>query len=99
MLLLNLVTARIEALVVSGNKLLYVCAKEVCCLWASFHQLLITAEALWSQPVFQAGKQVAVAQSKIRAVRRVVLQFPVEMLQQYLSASSCSCMRTHTVME
>jgi hypothetical protein len=50
-LLLNTVTARSEALV-SGNKFLYACVKEVCHLWAqphfdSFHQLIIT-EALWS---------------------------------------------------
>jgi hypothetical protein len=33
-LLLNIVTAGIEALVVSGNKFLYACVKEVCRLWA-----------------------------------------------------------------
>jgi hypothetical protein len=42
----------------------------------TFHQLLIIAEALWSQPVLQVSKQVVVAQSEIRAVRRVVKQLP-----------------------
>jgi hypothetical protein len=51
-LLLNTVTAGTEALVVSGNKFLYACVKEICHLWAqphfdSFHQLII-AEAQWS---------------------------------------------------
>jgi hypothetical protein len=74
---LNIVTARIESLVLSGNKLMYACVKEVCCLWSqprfdTFHQLLITVEALWSQPVLQVGKQVVVAWSEIRALRRVV---------------------------
>jgi hypothetical protein len=56
-LLLNLVTAGTEALV-SRNKFLYACAKKVCRLWAQphFQQLLIIAEALWSQPVLQVGK-------------------------------------------
>jgi hypothetical protein len=31
-LLLSVVTARIEAVVVCGNKFLYGCVKEVCCL-------------------------------------------------------------------
>jgi hypothetical protein len=31
-LLLNIVTTRTEALVVLGNKFLYDCVKEVCCL-------------------------------------------------------------------
>jgi hypothetical protein len=49
-LLLNVVTAGIEGLV-SGNKFLYACVKEVCLLLAkprfdTFHQLLIIAEAL-----------------------------------------------------
>jgi hypothetical protein len=52
-LLLNLVTTRTEALVISGNKVLYACVKEVCRLWAqprfdTFHQFLIIVEALWS---------------------------------------------------
>jgi hypothetical protein len=33
-LLLNVVTAWIEVLVVSGNKFLYACVKEVCRYWA-----------------------------------------------------------------
>jgi hypothetical protein len=85
-LLLNIVTAGIEASVVSGNKFLYTYAKEVCCLWIktcfdTFHQLLITAEALWSQPVLLVGKQVVVAWSAIRAGRKVVKQLPAEILQ------------------
>jgi hypothetical protein len=73
-LLLNIVTAGIEALVL-GNKFLYACVKGVCCLWAqphfdTFHQL-ITVEALWSQPVLQVGKQVVVARSEVMNVRRV----------------------------
>jgi hypothetical protein len=40
---------------------------------------------------------VVVVQSEMRAVRRVVKQLPVEMLQQCLSASSC--MRMCSVME
>jgi hypothetical protein len=31
-LLFNVVTTRTEALMVSGNKFLYACVKEVCCL-------------------------------------------------------------------
>jgi hypothetical protein len=83
-LLLNIVTAWIEALVL-GNKFLYACVKDVCRHWAqprfdTFHQLLIIVEALLSQPVLHVGKQVAVARSEIRAVRRVVKQLPDEML-------------------
>jgi hypothetical protein len=73
------VTSGNEALVVSGNKVLYVCVKEVWPLCAqqcfdTFHKLLITVHALWSIPVIQIGKQVAVTWSEIRAVRRVVKQ-------------------------
>jgi hypothetical protein len=79
-LLLNVVTAGIEALVISGNKFLHACVKEVCYLQAqpqsdTFHKLLIIVEVLWTQLVFQ------VAQSEIRAVRRVVKQLLLEMLQ------------------
>jgi hypothetical protein len=42
-------------------------------------------------------RQVVVARSESRAVRRVVKQSPVEMLQQCSSTSSC--MRTRIVME
>jgi hypothetical protein len=54
-LFLNIVTARIEVLAVSRNKVLYACVKEVCCLWAqpcfnTIHKLLFIAEALWWQP-------------------------------------------------
>jgi hypothetical protein len=49
---------------------LYACVKEVCRLWAqprfdTFNQLLITVEALWSEPALQVGmsQQVVVAQS------------------------------------
>jgi hypothetical protein len=92
-LLLNVVIVEIETLV-SENKFSYACVKEVCRLWAqpcfdTFNQLLIIVEALWSQPVLQVGKQVVVAWSKIKAVRRVVRQLPTEMLQQCSSASSC----------
>jgi hypothetical protein len=36
--------------------------------------------ALWSQPPIQEGTQAVVAQSEIRAVRRVVKQLPAETL-------------------
>jgi hypothetical protein len=101
-LVLNIVTVEIEALVVSGNTFLYACIKEICPLWAqphfdTFHQLSFIVEALWSQPVFQVGKRMVVAWSDIRAVRRLVKQLPVEMLQQCSSANSC--MRMRFVME
>jgi hypothetical protein len=85
-LLLNIVIFGTEALVVPENKFLYVCVKEVCYLSAqprfdNFHQLVIIVKALWSQPVLQVGKQVAVIWSEIRAVRRVAKQLPLEMLQ------------------
>jgi hypothetical protein len=91
---LNVVTAGIEALVVSGNEFLYTCVKEVCHLWAqpcfdTFHQLLIIVETSWSQPVLRVGKQVTVTWSEIRDVRKVVKQLPVEMLwlqQLYVDA-------------
>jgi hypothetical protein len=59
---LNIVTAGIESLVISGNNFLYAFVKEVCYLWAgprfdTFHQLIIV-EALWLQPVLQVGKWV-----------------------------------------
>jgi hypothetical protein len=81
-LLSNIVTAKIEALVLLGNKFRYACVKEVWCLLAQpcfdiFHQLLIIVEALSSQSVPQVGRQVVVAWSEIRAVRRVVKQLPV----------------------
>jgi hypothetical protein len=103
-LLLNLVTAGTGALVVSWNKLLYACVKDVCCLWAqpcfdTFHQLIITVAALWSKPVLQVGKQVVVAWREIRAVRRVVKELQAEMLLQCWSTSSCKSMWTHAVMK
>jgi hypothetical protein len=51
----------------------------------------IIVEVLWSQPVLQVGasEQVVVVWSEIRAIRRVVKQLWVEMLQQYSNASSC----------
>jgi hypothetical protein len=75
-LLLNIGTAKIEALAMWGNKFLYSCVKEACYLWSephfdTFHRLIIV-EALLSKPVLQVGKQVVVVQSEIRAVRRVV---------------------------
>jgi hypothetical protein len=50
-LFLNIDTARIEAYVISGNKVLYACGKEVCHLSAQphfdgVHQLLIIIQAL-----------------------------------------------------
>jgi hypothetical protein len=50
-LLLNVVSAWIEARVVSRNKFLYACVKEVCRHWAqprfdTFHQLLIIVEPI-----------------------------------------------------
>jgi hypothetical protein len=50
--LLNVVTARIMAFVLSQNKFLFACVKEACLLWAqpcfdTFHYLIIV-EALWS---------------------------------------------------
>jgi hypothetical protein len=67
-------TSRIKALVISGNKFVYACVKEVCRLWAqprldTLHQLLIIVETLWSQPALQVGDQVVVSRSEIRAVR------------------------------
>jgi hypothetical protein len=93
-LLLNIVTDRTEALVISGNKFMHTCVKKVCRLWAqpcfdTFHLLLIIDEALWSKPVHQVGKQLEVAQSEIRAAGRVFKQLQVEMLQQVSSGSSC----------
>jgi hypothetical protein len=62
------------------------------------HQLLIV-EVLWSQPILQVGtsEQVAVVWSEIRAMRQVVKQLWVKMLQQCSNASSC--MRTCIAME
>jgi hypothetical protein len=98
-LLLNVVTPGIEALIITGNKFLYSCVKELCCLWAQPRfdtcQLLVIVEALWSQPVLRVGKQVLIARSEIRVVRTVVKQLQVEMPQQCSSVSSC--MRAHIV--
>jgi hypothetical protein len=66
-------------------------------LTPSIYSSLFIFDLLWSQPVLQVGKQVVVAWSEIRAARRMVRQFPVEMLQQCSSASSC--MRARIVME
>jgi hypothetical protein len=101
-LFLNIVTARIEALIMSENKFLCACVKGVCLLWAqpcfdTFHQIHIIVKALWSHPVLQVGKQVVVAWSEIMAVRSVVRQLPFEMLQQ--CSCDSSCMRTHIVMD
>jgi hypothetical protein len=76
-ILLSIVTDDIKALVVSGLKFLYACVKEVCRSWAepsfdTFYQLLIIVEVMWSQPGPQVGKQVEVAWSEVRAVKRVV---------------------------
>jgi hypothetical protein len=48
-------------------------------------------------PVLQVGKQVEGDRSEIRAVRRVVKQLALEMLQQCSSESNC--MGTSIVME
>jgi hypothetical protein len=45
-------------------------ACELSPLFDDFHQLFIILETLWSQQVLQVGKQVVVARSEIRAVRR-----------------------------
>jgi hypothetical protein len=39
-LLFNIVTAGIEARIVSGNKFIYACVKEVCCLRAQPRSVL-----------------------------------------------------------
>jgi hypothetical protein len=79
---LNIVTTGIETRVPLMNKFLYAYVKEICCLWAqqhfdTFRQDLIIVEALWLQPVLQVDKQVVVAWSEIRAVRRVVKELLV----------------------
>jgi hypothetical protein len=61
----------------------------------TFHNLLNIIVMLWSQPVLQVVRQVAVARSEIRAVRRVVQQLPVGMLQHCSNVSSR--MRTRIV--
>jgi hypothetical protein len=88
-----MVTAEIEALL-SGNKILYAFVKYICRVWAqprfdAFHQLRIIAEALWSQPVLQIGKQVVISRKEVRALRRMVKQLPVWKLQQFSIVSSC----------
>jgi hypothetical protein len=45
-LLLNEVTAGVEALVISGNEFLYACGKEVSCLWAQLLFVLWNTEKL-----------------------------------------------------
>jgi hypothetical protein len=89
--------------VAARNKFLQSYVKQGCCLWAqprfnTFHELIII-EVLRSQLVFQLGEEAVVAWCEIRAIRRVVKQLPVEMLQQCSSASSCTIMRTRIVME
>jgi hypothetical protein len=56
--------------------------------WTFLQLLIIVVEAVSSQPVLRVGtsKQVAVARSEIRVVRRVVKQLPVENLQQCSNA-------------
>jgi hypothetical protein len=75
-LLLNVVTAGIEAHVVSGNKFMYDCVKEISeliyDLTPSFNSLLLKRCA--PLPVLQVGKQVVVSRSEISAARRVVNQ-------------------------
>jgi hypothetical protein len=81
---------------------MYACVQELCSLWVqshfdTFHQLPNIVDVLWSQPVLEVGKWVVVVQSEIRAVRRMVKQLQVEMLQWCSSVSSC--MRTCIIME
>jgi hypothetical protein len=85
-----------------GNTFLYVCVEEACYLWAqpcsdTFHLLPIITEALWATSVLQVGKQVVVARSEIRSLRRLVKQLQVEILHQCLSASGS--MQTYIVIE
>jgi hypothetical protein len=96
-LLLNVVTAGIEALV-SVNKFFYACVKVVCHLWSqprfdTFHPLL----HIVIPTNFGVGKPTLVARSEIGVVRRVVKQLSVEMLQQLSSTSTCN--RARIVME
>jgi hypothetical protein len=72
----------------SENKYRCACAKEACGLYAQprfhiFHQLLIVVEAIWSQLGLQVYEQVEEVRNEIRAVRKVVKQLPVEILQQF----------------
>jgi hypothetical protein len=55
----------------------------------TFRQLFIIVEVLLPQTVIQAGEQVIVTHNNIRAVRRMVEQLPVEMLQQGSNVSIC----------
>jgi hypothetical protein len=53
--------------------------------WATFWHLPSTPHYCWSSvipTILQVGKQVVVARSEIRVVRRALKQLPVEMLQQ-----------------
>jgi hypothetical protein len=98
-LLLNVVTAGIETLIITGNKFLYVCVKEICCLSAEsrFEPSINSSLLLKRCDPNQFFNQAVVTRSEIRAVRRVVKQLPVGRLQQCSGASSC--MRTRIVME
>jgi hypothetical protein len=102
-LLLNLVTARTEALAYCGICVVCPCQRSLppvsSATFYNFHQFLIIVEVLWPQPVLQVGKQVTVPQREIRAVRRVVNQPSAEMLQQCSSVSRCMSIQTHTVIE
>jgi hypothetical protein len=94
-----IVAAGIEALLISWRKFLYACVKEVCHLFAQPHfdtfcQVIII-EVPWSQPFLWVGKQEVVAWSEIRAVKRVIKQFPFETPQQFFSVSSCVQIHFH----
>jgi hypothetical protein len=82
-LLPNIVTTRVAALGILENKFLYACVKEACEL---SHILTpsINSPLLLKHCDLRVGIQVVAAQSEIRAVRRVVKQLPVEMLQTVL---------------
>jgi hypothetical protein len=95
----NIASVGNEALI-SGSKLCMAVSKSA--VYELSHVLIpsissSTVEALWSQPVLHLGQQVLAARSEIRAVRRVVKQLPVEMIQQCLSANSC--MRARIVVD
>jgi hypothetical protein len=81
-LLLNVVTVGTESFVLPRSN--------------TFHYFFNIAEELWSQPVLQVCELEIVTGSEIWALRKVVKQLPVEMLQQCWIANSC--MRKRIVM-
>jgi hypothetical protein len=102
MVILNVLVAKVEVVIGSGNKMLYTWVKKVCHLWVqlrlhTFSQLLIIAEVPWSQPVFQIDENIIVARGDIRVLITVVKQLPVEMLQQRWSTSSFGSAGLHSL--